>query len=248
MRKRKPTARRRARSADGRVIAWSISQPMPAAAGWSPTRTSPSAPRRAETGPRNLASNTVIENVPATIIVKDARTLRYVLINRAGEELFGIPARRDHRQDRRAGLPEGAANHHRARPAIAGERRISNSTTSIRYDARAAMSRHRDDDADADHGRRHGEPQYLLGRHQDVTEKERAEARIERLAHHDLLTDLPNRAAFKGLLRCRPRAGSGPTMENRSRSCASTSTASRRSTTSSATRPATRCCAGRSRA
>ena len=31
---------------------------------------------------------------------------------------------------------------------------------------------------------------------QDVTERKRAEAQIERLAHYDLLTDLPNRTAF----------------------------------------------------
>jgi predicted signal transduction protein with EAL and GGDEF domain len=41
-----------------------------------------------------------------------------------------------------------------------------------------------------------GEPRYLLTVTQDVTEKKRAEARIERLAHCDWLTDLPNRAAF----------------------------------------------------
>ena len=36
-------------------------------------------------------ATTVIENVPATIVVKDAHTLRYVLVNRAGEAYFGMP-------------------------------------------------------------------------------------------------------------------------------------------------------------
>jgi PAS domain S-box-containing protein len=33
----------------------------------------------------------VIENIPVTVFVKDARTLQYVLINRAGEKLWGVP-------------------------------------------------------------------------------------------------------------------------------------------------------------
>src|SRR5262249_15937428 len=45
-----------------------------------------------------------------------------------------------------------------------------------------------------------GEPQYLLGVIEDVTARKRAEARAEHLAHHDTLTDLPNRAAFNHCL------------------------------------------------
>jgi PAS domain S-box-containing protein len=33
----------------------------------------------------------IIDNIPVTVFVKDARSLRYVLINRAGEKLWGLP-------------------------------------------------------------------------------------------------------------------------------------------------------------
>src|SRR5262249_21077554 len=33
----------------------------------------------------------VIETVPATIVVKNAQDLRFVLVNRAGERLYGVP-------------------------------------------------------------------------------------------------------------------------------------------------------------
>src|SRR5262249_28872953 len=41
-----------------------------------------------------------------------------------------------------------------------------------------------------------GKPQYLLVMTEDVTEQRAAEAQIKHLAHHDPLTNLPNRASF----------------------------------------------------
>ncbi len=45
-----------------------------------------------------------------------------------------------------------------------------------------------------------GEPQYLLSFSEDVTDRKRAEAQIADMAHHDALTDLPNRVAFSEYL------------------------------------------------
>ena len=77
---------------DGRTIAI-ISQPTPDGLGWVVTHEDVTERRRAEKErDRSQAfATTVIENVPSTIVVKDVRDLRYVLINRAGEKYFGIP-------------------------------------------------------------------------------------------------------------------------------------------------------------
>src|ERR1043166_5425600 len=41
-----------------------------------------------------------------------------------------------------------------------------------------------------------GEPRYLLGLSEDITERKRAEERADYLARHDPLAELPNRLAF----------------------------------------------------
>ena len=69
----------------------------------------------------------------------------------------------------------------------------------------------------------------------------RAEERVRYLARHDVLSGALNRASFDEVSSARPGATTkaAPAL----RCCASTSTASRKSTTRSATPPATRCCA-----
>ena len=85
-----PTQRER-ELADGRVINV-VNCPL-AGGGWVVTHEDVTERWRAE---REVESThnflqTVIENVPTTIVVKDARTLCYVLINRAAEEFYGVP-------------------------------------------------------------------------------------------------------------------------------------------------------------
>ena len=77
---------------DGRVISV-ISHPTPDGSGWVVTHEDITERRLVEQErDRSQAfATTVIENVPATIIVKDIKSLRYVLINRAGEEYLGLP-------------------------------------------------------------------------------------------------------------------------------------------------------------
>ena len=139
--------------------------------------------------------NTVIENVPATIFVKDAAELRYVLVNRAGERYYGVsrdnligksaydifPAataefvERSDRQLLESGQ-EGFTDQHAIETPGNGTRYVTSRRLPILDE--------------------NGKPQYLLGVVEDVTERKVAQERIAHMAHHDALTDLPNRTSF----------------------------------------------------
>jgi diguanylate cyclase (GGDEF)-like protein/PAS domain S-box-containing protein len=144
--------------------------------------------------------DSIIENIPIAVFAKDARDSRYILLNRAGEEYYGMPreamlgrtpdqvfppdvARVVNEQDRRvvdSGTPmflEG----HVLDVGVNGHDRVVNSRKLLVRDGSGA-------------------PQYLVGVIEDVTERITNEARITHLAHHDALTDLPNRSAFNAAL------------------------------------------------
>jgi diguanylate cyclase (GGDEF)-like protein/PAS domain S-box-containing protein len=78
-------------TADGRMI-YVINQPM-ADGGWVSTHEDITERRKVERE-RDYNRNfldMVIENVPSTIVVKNARDFSYALINRSGQEYYGMP-------------------------------------------------------------------------------------------------------------------------------------------------------------
>jgi len=149
--------------------------------------------------------DTVIDSVPLPISVKDVRAAptdasqsRYTLVNCAFEEQIGNP---------RSQLVGKTL--HEAYPKEQADRIIASDNATLQSD-QAVMIREyvvdtargprtmtamkvavRDDD---------GHPQYLLTVLEDVTDRRRVEERIARMAHHDPLTDLPNRATFNDRL------------------------------------------------
>ena len=144
--------------------------------------------------------DSIIENIPIAVFAKDARDSRYILLNRAGEDYYGMPrqqmlgktpeqifpddiAHLVNEQDRHvvdSGTPmflEG----HLLEVGVNGPDRVVNSRKLLVRDG-------------------NGAPQYLVEVIEDVTERITNEARISHLAHHDALTDLPNRSAFNTAL------------------------------------------------
>ncbi|WP_245477364.1 putative bifunctional diguanylate cyclase/phosphodiesterase [Bradyrhizobium guangzhouense] len=144
--------------------------------------------------------DSIIENIPIAVFAKDARDSRYILLNRAGEEYYGMP-----RQEMLGKTPEQIFPDDIARIVNEQDRRVVDSGTPMFLEGhllevgvdgpdRVVNSRKllvRDGN---------GAPQYLIGVIEDVTERINNEARISHLAHHDALTDLPNRSAFNAIL------------------------------------------------
>ncbi len=185
---------------DGRTIAV-ISHPTPDGSGWVVTHEDVTERRRAERErDRSQAfATTVIENVPVTIAVKDAAELRYRLINRAGEQYFGVPrqsmigkkaeevfskdiAAMIEQHDREL-LKSHKAQYYEEHPVTtpAGDHRIITTARMPILDSGGTV-------------------QYLLTVVDDRTHRKRAEAKIARLEHYDSLTGLPNRAAFNACI------------------------------------------------
>ncbi len=148
--------------------------------------------------------DTVIENVPIPIVVKDvpqsgaaAESSTFSLINKAAEELYGIsraefigktlsevfPEDEDWvqfslRLDDQTLHTDGAvvSEDHSTFNRSKGVRLVTSRRLAIR---------------DAS-----GRPEHLVALFEDVTDRREAEKRIEFMAHHDVLTGLANRAAF----------------------------------------------------
>ncbi|MBV5265410.1 EAL and GGDEF domain-containing protein [Pinisolibacter aquiterrae] len=139
--------------------------------------------------------DTIVENIPVTLFVKEPREHRYILLNRAGELLFGRP--RDQVVGKTAddlfAEDEAAISLAQEVELLNGDRQqiTSHEIIETAHGGRRMLSVNRMAIFDES-----GQPQYLLGVAEDVTEKQRAEEKIAFLAHHDALTGLPNRAAF----------------------------------------------------
>jgi diguanylate cyclase (GGDEF)-like protein/PAS domain S-box-containing protein len=137
----------------------------------------------------------VIENMPAMLLVKDARTLRYTLMNRAAEQVYGIASENVIGKTAPEVFPSQAnafidsrdrALLEKGEMLVVDEQPFETPGNGLRLlSSKKILVR--------DEG---GAPQYILSLAEDVTERKRAHDRIAHLTYNDPLTDLPNRNAF----------------------------------------------------
>lgn len=142
----------------------------------------------------------IVESMPAVVFVKRASDLSYVLLNRAGEQMLGY-SREEMigRTDADFYQPDLAATYRDRDLEVfaSGEVKIVEEDNIPRRDGAVVTLRTKKRAIlDAK-----GQPEYLIGVSEDISERKRAEAQIARLAHYDPLTELPNRVLFQQSLR-----------------------------------------------
>jgi diguanylate cyclase (GGDEF)-like protein/PAS domain S-box-containing protein len=180
---------------DGKVYAISH-EPMPDG-GWVGTHADVTEQRRAERALEETRKflNSIIENIPVAVVVKDAATREYILVNRLFETTLEKPrSELLGRTVYELFNPKAAAfiDHADSESTRSGndayyseyEIELPNGGQRIQGTWRIVV---RDDN---------GEPKYLIAVIDDITERKKVEHRIAYLAHHDGLTGLANRTAL----------------------------------------------------
>ena len=148
-----------------------------------------------ELGEAKQFLNSIIENVPVAVVVKDAVTRKFMLVNRAfeamlkvtradvvGKTVFDIYRTKDAERidatdsEALAGVIGAYPSDYEIEMPVGHSRILATSRIVVRDSQ--------------------GTPKHLIVVIEDVTERKRSEQRIAFMAHHDVLTGLANRLAI----------------------------------------------------
>lgn len=123
--------------------------------------------------------NSVVENVPNMIFVKDANTLRFVRFNRAGEELLGIPRAQLLGKNDHDLFPRSEADFFTAKDRLVLQQKSLLDIPEEPLDTKAKGTRilHTKKIPILDE---RGEPRFLLGISEDITEQRKAGEDLKR--------------------------------------------------------------------
>ncbi|MEL7728549.1 EAL domain-containing protein [Citromicrobium bathyomarinum] len=139
----------------------------------------------------------IIANLPTMLFVKDARTGRYLMVNRQTAKVAGIPQEAFvGKTDTELLGADGAKFERQDRLTMATKQPQAFEVDFVRSDGREfhlRTTRVMMDGPDASH-------QYILGMVEDMTDIRQSEAENVRLAHFDGLTGLRNRKSISTLL------------------------------------------------
>ncbi len=180
---------------DGRLVR--ITRRLLRTGGWVSTHDDITEQQRAarELDETKKFLNSIVENVPISVVVKDVKTFKYILVNRAFEAMHDMPrselldrtvfdifkhgdAVRINNYDIEAlNAPDGV---------VVKEQEIESPKRGLRVQAISRMVIRNSA----------GNPKCLIAVIDDVTERRKTDQRIAFLAHHDALTGLANRAAL----------------------------------------------------
>jgi diguanylate cyclase (GGDEF)-like protein/PAS domain S-box-containing protein len=143
--------------------------------------------------------SSVVDNIPNMIFVKDAKDLKYIHLNKAGEQLMGFSEQELLGKNDGDFFPRAQAD-----SLMAKDRE----TLGIGHHVSVMEERLKSKDGSEKILQtkklpildENGNPQYLLGISEDITERKKTEQQLVLLAQYDTLTGLPNRTLFRDRL------------------------------------------------
>jgi diguanylate cyclase (GGDEF)-like protein/PAS domain S-box-containing protein len=143
--------------------------------------------------------DSIIDNVPIMLFLKDAKELRFKMINKAAEELLGLSRRTILGKSDYDIFPKKQADFF-----VKKDREVLSNKTGLFIEEEKINSKDKTlviSTKKIPILNEGGEPQYILGISENITEKKQMEKTIKKLAYTDEITGLPNRVLFKDRFR-----------------------------------------------